>query len=705
MGPVKKEQQAVWLPFIVLGYLETLRRATFYAFGWAGKGQALSIVSVIVVIYVFIDYFCPTRLRKFLAVTAGLLYIALVWVMNRTGTPGGGSWFREVIFGLPNFGTGSMTPFYYATFCFFVVFFYALIVFLVTGFVLEKKSVTEMFFAGILLLAVEIIASDEGILTPVALNIVFGIVLRGQVYLLAVGNDYRVRQAKGSGVNTNNWVGISLVLAVLFITLAMLLPTAKSKVDITSTSNRLVEQLASKRQAVSGGAKKPFELFWERMQDFELEGEVPTGNFPVMYVKSPKPTYWRGESADLYTGRGWHNSMPPRVAVSKEFDNPYSRSVMVDRVEQAFLLAPGMTSQVVFSSGAAASVEIPGGSLTVNDGGNLYTINTKGGLTYKVVSYIPERNPEKLKRTSTDYPLNIRKYYLQLPEKLPERVRKLADKLTHHADTPYEKVMIIQNFLSSNYPYDLAITTVPPNRDAVDYFLFDLKRGYCTYHSTAMVVMLRSIGIPARWVKGFVTGALNPEMGVYEVDISDAHAWVEVYFSDYGWLPFEPTPSFALPGEAHAGGGSPVPEANHTQSQPAGKVSPTEILNEDEPLFSWGTVITAMFLGSVGAAAYYLWRKKNIFKFGTGDRMRDIYLSFINLLAHKGYPKNAVQTPLEFAESLVDKFPDDYPDIIYITNAYLVDKYRKEGLRKTEVDRVKYIWKRLADKWLGKPRD
>lgn len=704
MKSVKREQHALWLPLIILGYLETLRRASFYAFGWTGRGQALAIVSTIVIIQICIDYLSPSRFKKAAAVVTGLSYIGMVWVANRS-ISGERSVIGEFLFGLPNFNLGIITPFYYATFCFFVVFFYALLVFLLTAFILERKNVSEVFAAGTVLLLTEIIASDEGIMGYVFLNAVFAIVLLARLHLVQLQEDPRVRTARGTGINAGTWTGAALVLAVLIATTGALLPSGRPKADYASAGQNLVQQVMGGRAQINVKQSEGYyDVFWDKMQHFKFKGEAPVEDTPVMYVKSPRPGYWRGESADFYNGGGWENTTTAKQVKGRDFDCPYSPKVQVDQIDQVFSLTSGMSSQVLFTSGSPACVEIAGAALSRDEGDNIYTTNTGPGISYKVISYIPEREPQKLKHTSQEYPVNIRSLYLQLPDNMPDRVRKLARQLTRDAHSPFDKTRAIENYLSGNYPYDLSVCPPPDGRDVVDYFLFDLKKGYCTYHSTAMVVMLRSVGIPARWVKGFTTGTENKEMGVYQVDMSDAHAWVEVYFSDYGWLPFEPTSSFILPGRTPAENKPPVQEESPASALAVPQVSPNQLLQDEGRGFPWGVVVTVLILAGT-ALAFYLRRIKNIFRFGSGDKIRDTYLSFLNLLAYKGYPKNASQTPMEYAGGLADKFPADFDDIMAITEAYMRDKYTGKSLSRSEVEEVRHIFRRLTDKLLGKSRD
>jgi hypothetical protein len=130
--------------------------------------------------------------------------------------------------------------------------------------------------------------------------------------------------------------------------------------------------------------------------------------------------------------------------------------------------------------------------------------------------------------------------YLVLPGGLPQRVMNLAKEATAEADTPYGRALALEAYLRS-FPYDLEVAKPPEGRDVVDYFLFDLQRGYCDYFASAMVVMARSVGVPARLAVGYAMGSYDFQQEAYVVTEKDAHAWPELYFPGYGWIPFEPT--------------------------------------------------------------------------------------------------------------------------------------------------------------------
>ncbi len=130
--------------------------------------------------------------------------------------------------------------------------------------------------------------------------------------------------------------------------------------------------------------------------------------------------------------------------------------------------------------------------------------------------------------------------YLQLPEDLPKRLVELANGLVMGSTTPYDRVRAIESYLRK-VPYSLDVPEPPKDQDVVDYYLFDLKQGYCDYSASALVVLARAAGIPARLVMGYAQGAYDAQNQVYVVTEADAHSWPEVYFTGIGWVEFEPT--------------------------------------------------------------------------------------------------------------------------------------------------------------------
>src|SRR5262249_15046520 len=153
---------------------------------------------------------------------------------------------------------------------------------------------------------------------------------------------------------------------------------------------------------------------------------------------------------------------------------------------------------------------------------------------------LPAANPVELRALPAVYPVQVIHTYLQLPP-LDPRIKALADQISSNSKNPYDKAANIQRYLISHYGYTLDLSGTHGDDPLAD-FLFVRRAGHCEYFASAMTVMLRAEGVPARYVTGFSPGEYNDVGGDYIIRESDAHAWVEVYFPQYGWLPFDPTP-------------------------------------------------------------------------------------------------------------------------------------------------------------------
>lgn len=167
------------------------------------------------------------------------------------------------------------------------------------------------------------------------------------------------------------------------------------------------------------------------------------------------------------------------------------------------------------------------------------------GKRYTATAQFPNAGPADLLKGGEDYPQRITDRYLQLSPAFPQRVRQLAATVTKDARTPYDKAVAIREYLSQ-ITYSLVINAPPPDADGVEYFLFTEKAGYCTYFASAMAVMLRSVGVPARLSVGYMPGVWEEDSQSYVIRDLDYHAWPEVYFPGYGWVEFEATPGRSL---------------------------------------------------------------------------------------------------------------------------------------------------------------
>ena len=281
-------------------------------------------------------------------------------------------------------------------------------------------------------------------------------------------------------------------------------------------------------------------------------------------VQSSVPSYWRTGAYDTYTGSGWEQSGERR-----RYDGPIPGGGIQGReVQYRVTLRRSAT--------ALPSVWRANSLRTSDDAGDLYVTDARAfetgspvspGATYTGVSHLPARDPTVLRAAGRDYPAEVEGRYTDLPTETDRRIGELTDELTAGTSSAYEETRRIESWLESNKNYSLNVSE-PAGEEVASEFVFDMQSGYCEHFATTMTVMLRSQDIPARYVVGYSTGQSVGE-NTYEVRGMNAHAWVEVYFPDVGWVRFDPTPGQErLAAERQA-------LANQTDASPS-DYSPTE---------------------------------------------------------------------------------------------------------------------------------
>jgi transglutaminase-like putative cysteine protease len=283
---------------------------------------------------------------------------------------------------------------------------------------------------------------------------------------------------------------------------------------------------------------------------------ISTGELPRMprYANPAVRSYhWRTLTYERYSGRGWTNPSTPLIEAPAGADLVGTPPPGFRLIHQQVRFPSGSTGRLFWSNSLLrADVPIQAvwhGSPPISDepflASDLLTAFA-GASSYSADSAQLEVKEADLRAAPAGYPGWVRQRYLALPDGVPERVLALARELTSSAASPYDRARAIETYLRK-IPYSLEVPAPPPGRDAADYFLFDLKTGYCDYYATAMVVLSRAAGLPARFVTGYASGSYDPETASYIVTGSDAHSWAEIYFPESGWVEFEPTASQPLP--------------------------------------------------------------------------------------------------------------------------------------------------------------
>ncbi|MFD1409413.1 DUF4129 domain-containing transglutaminase family protein [Kroppenstedtia eburnea] len=474
--------------------------------------------------------------------------------------------------------------------------------------------------------------------------------------------------------------------------------------------------------------------------DQQLGGPFKQNSSPILFATVDVPYYWRGETRDFYTGKGWQSTLkktpvdpvkPDRgeselqsgfegIAVKKN-----DSIVMVER-KYPVLFTPGWLRWVEGINADNRWEQIP-------EMGGLTTPDDEWPARYRLRTEIPVIDEDQLRQTGTEYHDlgEAGNVYLQLPESLPDRVRQKAEELTRGEDNPYDRAAAVENWLRSGggFRYETEDIPVPGQReDFVDQFLFDSQRGYCDHFSTSMVVMLRSVGIPARWMKGFAPG----EGEMVEVDDpkqkgktvtehritvrnSDAHSWVEVYFAGVGWIPFEPTPGFANPtpvmeDERGADAGASEGEEQGTATNREQRLNRMErelarTGGETEggsPQGSWDWKMGLAWIGGSLVVAFFLLRmlRRRIAWMVLDRRNRknrdlvDAFHGFLRWLAWSRGPRKPHETVREYLFQR-DPFSQASPELRRLSQAYEAVRYGGVRGGKAGLDRIRELWQRV----------
>jgi len=298
-------------------------------------------------------------------------------------------------------------------------------------------------------------------------------------------------------------------------------------------------------------------------------GEIKKSSMVVMRVTvdggldSAQGMHWRGVALTKFDGKRWFNDMREPTTLSSnsegdwfhihsdageittKFSRPIHYTVLLEPIGSTALFFANQAETVRghFSDDPGRAPFGPRRSYLLQDftGSVFNPYHSYARMEYEANSLVPLPPAAAVRLAGTDYPESIREANLQLP-KIDPRIPDLARQITAHSANPYDKAQAVEAYLQTHYGYTLDLSGTPQQADALAYFLFQKRAGHCEYFAAAMTVMLRTLGIPARYINGFQMGEFNDVAGDLVVRASDAHSWVEAYFPGYGWLTFDPTP-------------------------------------------------------------------------------------------------------------------------------------------------------------------
>jgi transglutaminase-like putative cysteine protease len=454
-----------------------------------------------------------------------------------------------------------------------------------------------------------------------------------------------------------------------------------------------------------------------------IQGEVTLGRKELFEIQSPDAGLVRATSYDVYTGNGWKQGKrdtqrvdAAATGVDEQEATYESRDVSILRVKllnpQSTLLTPGSP----IAANIDTTIETPRGY-----DGDIEEMRSRRGLnkgdTYNTIGTRSRANLIQLLDAGTDYPDWVAGRYLQLPDGLPDRVSEEAARVIREANatTPYEAAKAIEAYLRT-FPYDLKVQSPPPGRDAVDFFLFELKRGYFDYQSTAMAVMLRSQGIPARLAVGY---ALDPGTGdetTYTVRKDNAYSWVEVFFPGLGWIDFNPTADRPEGGVGGLGSPGLIPQDEPFISPDLGDFFGEDVIPDDIPnpvtdaltetpavnerfdwMIVWVLTGVLVFIAAGGLGARVAW------SWGMGglDTRARMWAKAQRLAGWAGLGSRQAETPREWSRRM-GRAIDREAEAVILSDAFEEARYGRPDLQRIDDEEAVISYRSLRSALFAK---
>jgi transglutaminase-like putative cysteine protease len=562
---------------------------------------------------------------------------------------------------------------------------------------------------------------------PLVIYLFCAVLLLARVNLLRQVREWRQRNVRYPEFISLSVLNITVWIALALLAVAWILPVGsgsgflysvwlKVTAPVAEPMNdlgRLFTAIDSKK----GGAVHHFGA------TLPLQGEISLSPAEVMQVTASETGFLRAQAYDVYTAQGWkvsdavqiNSGWPPLQAMgsadeaTRQLRRAVSLQVTASKRSNVIVtagqpLAVSVGTRVVFGPGGPADVASvrPSSRLDQDD-------------QYRVDSTVSNASVNALRGASQNYPAWTNAY-LQLPDDLPQRIRDKAREVSAGANNAYDRAAAIEQFLRANYPANLKIAPAPPRQDSVDYFLFDVQEGYFDYHASAMVVMLRSIGIPSRLAVGYIIRPTDrvPQTNVYIVREANAFAWPEVYFPGLGWVEFNPTsneaalirsgidsPGFAFdPADQFLDDAFFLPAGAETDGS-AGPVLDDLVIEEQNNLVSRIilTSVLAVLAVTLAGAALFQWSWQHGLR-GLPYPVQ-VWEKTLRLARWAKLRPLPQETPREIVKRLRKELPE-VEDLDYLGESYIRSRYGKKELTEAERERLDGVWKQSRNTLLAR---
>lgn len=337
------------------------------------------------------------------------------------------------------------------------------------------------------------------------------------------------------------------------------------------------------------------------------------------------------------------------------------------------------------------------------------------GDSYAVTGLTSTADPDQLRAAGTAYPPWVTDRYLQLPESITDRTRALAANLAAGQSSPFDTAMAVEAYVRSAIVYNEEIETPPADQDVVDYVLFESQEGYCEYYASAMTVLLRAEGIPARVVGGYFPAPYDSNEGGHLYREKNAHLWVEVFFPGYGWIPFEPTANRdqlgygdIAPQTEEPAAATPVPTPPPAVPEPTPSpavdtppdqppAGPPDLLSNPARLAGLiGLVVAVLF--AVGAlAAVIAW----FAGFRGLSPVSSLYARSLRAGSWLGVPPAVSLTPREYADRVGRMAPSAQSPARVVADLYTQERYSGRRPSGDAIGAARSAWRDLRGIAIG----
>ncbi len=546
------------------------------------------------------------------------------------------------------------------------------------------------------------------LLVYLAIYTLLALVFVAITHLTAEQTEWRKAAVRYDRAIQFDFLRAGLLAALLALLLAWSMPALKASMTV------------SEAIAGAGGPWHAFQDTWTRLfsslrsygagtsdpyQDtLVLGGPRSVGNTLVMDVQVDKElpygVYWQAIVYDTYENGGWRAAENEvEELIHYPDDGPLNVPTSMSRTD----INQVVTNYLPNSSFLYAAPEVissdrqmiidgtfdPEGQTLVTSLRSRFIL--RQGDQYQVTSRVSVADATSLQTDTTNYPQWVQERYLQLPDTVTPATVALAEQLTAGLSNPYDKAIAVRDYLRTTIDYNDQIDAPPDGVDPVDYVLFDLQEGYCTYYAAAMAVMLRSQGVPARLVSGYALGEYEEATQSYRVRAENSHTWVEVFFPTYGWIHFEPTQSIPVAERPSSGSGPLSGAATEPVAPNPEDMFPLDGLDDFESgdgllgdledqsagqtaidgITWWQIGLGLILLAAAGVAVFagfnYNRRIESDVDRSYG-RLGD-WARWLNI------PWRATQTPYEQADSLVAVVPEGQQPVRNLTRQYVLQRF------------------------------